>query len=138
MKPQITVETHVNAPVEKTWKYWTAPENIIDWCFASDNWHAPRAENDLRVGGVFSTRMEARDGSAGFDFGGTYTEIELNKKIAYTMNGEDERKVSIEFIEEAGGCRVIETFEAEDTNPLPMQQNGWQSILDNFKKHVEA
>jgi uncharacterized protein YndB with AHSA1/START domain len=138
MKPQITIETTINAPIEKIWEYWTAPEHITKWCNASDDWHAPHATNDLKIGGTFTTRMEAKDGSAGFDFGGTYTTIEEFKKIEYTMGGEDARKVSIEFIPEDGAVKILETFEAENQNPLEMQKAGWQSILDNFKKHVTA
>lgn len=136
MKPQITVETTINAPIEKIWEYWTKPEHITKWCNASDDWHAPSATNDLRVGGTFTTRMEAKDGSAGFDFGGTYTTVEEFKKIEYTMGGEDGRKVSIEFIPEGEGVKIIETFEAESQNPVDMQKAGWQSILDNFKKYI--
>lgn len=137
MKPQITVEAFVNAPMEKVWRYWTEPLHIMRWNFASDDWCAPKAVNDLRIGGAFNCRMEAKDGSTGFDFGGTYTTIEKEKKIEYVMIGEDARTVSVEFIQEEGGCKVVETFEAEEENPLEMQRSGWQAILDNFKKHVE-
>jgi uncharacterized protein YndB with AHSA1/START domain len=138
MRPQITVAVLINAPVEKIWKYWTEPEHIVQWCFASDDWCAPRAENDLRVDGTFKTRMEAKDGSGGFDFEGTYTAVEENKKIEYVMIGADERKVSVRFEKQGDGYSVIETFDAEDENPLEMQKNGWQAILNNFKKYVEA
>ncbi len=135
MNPQITVEVFINAPIEKIWKYWTTPEHIQNWCFASDDWSAPYAENDLRVGGTFKTRMEARDKSEGFDFEGAYTAIEENKKIEYTILGG--RNVSIEFIEQDIGYKVVETFDPEDINSLEIQKGGWQSILDNFKKYVE-
>ena len=138
MKSQITVEVLVHASIEKTWQYWTRPEHIIHWNFASDDWCAPRAENDLRVDGVFKYRMEAKDGSTGFDFGGTYTAVVLEKVLVYTMNGEDAREVSIQFSQEGENCRVTETFEAENENPLEMQRAGWQAILDNFKKYVET
>ncbi len=138
MKPQITVEVLVHAPIEKIWQYWTEPKYISRWNFASDDWCSPRAENDLRVGGKFKSRMEAKDGSAGFDFEGTYTSVEENEKIEYVMIGDDARKVSIEFVKQESGYKVIETFDAEEENSLEMQKNGWQGILDNFKKYVEA
>jgi uncharacterized protein YndB with AHSA1/START domain len=134
MQPLITVEVTSNAPIEKIWEYWTKPEHITQWCNASDDWTAPRATNDLRVGGTFMTRMEAKDGSSGFDFAGTYTEVEEYKKIAYTML--DGRTVTIAFAPEGLGYKITETFEAEDENPLEMQKNGWQAILDNFAKYV--
>ncbi len=137
MKEQITVETLIAAPVSKVWQYWTNPEHITKWCFASEDWCAPTATNDVRVGGVFTTRMEAKDGSAGFDFGGTYTVVEMEKTLAYTMNGEDAREVSIQFSQEGESCRVTETFEAENENSLEMQRAGWQSILENFRRYVE-
>ncbi|MCY9668527.1 SRPBCC family protein [Paenibacillus alginolyticus] len=132
---QITVETTVNAPVEKVWKYWTEPQHITKWSFASDDWHAPIAENDLSVGGKFLTRMEAKDGSFGFDFGGVYDEIRMNEFISYTLG--DGRKVAITFISQENDTKVIETFDAETANPIEMQKAGWQSFLDNFKKYSE-
>jgi uncharacterized protein YndB with AHSA1/START domain len=135
MESQITVEVLVNAPIEKVWEYWTKPEHIVNWNFASSDWCSPNAVNDLKVGGEFNFRMEAKDGSGGFDFQGTYSLVEPNKKIEYTII--DGRKVTIEFGEEGGGCRVVETFEAEKINPLEMQKSGWQAILNNFKKYVE-
>jgi uncharacterized protein YndB with AHSA1/START domain len=138
MKEKIIVETVVQAPVSQVWQCWTNPEHITKWCFASDDWCAPMATNDVRVGGVFTTRMEAKDKSAGFDFGGTYTVVEEEKRLDYVMNGEDERKVSILFTVEGEGCRVTETFEAESENPLEMQRAGWQSILENFRQYVES
>ncbi len=135
MKP-ITIETIINAPIEKVWGYWTEPEHITKWCQASADWHAPRATNDLKVGGMFVTRMEAKDGSVGFDFGGTYTVVELYKKIEYVMDGEDKRKVSIQFIEENDCVKIIEAFDPETINTPERQQEGWQAILNNFKKYV--
>ncbi len=134
--PQITVETSVKAPVAKVWQYWSEPEHIKKWNSASPDWHTPRAENDLRTGGKFSSRMEARDGSMGFDFGGTYTEVVPQKTIAYTMG--DGRKVSVHFEEKGGETAVIEHFDPESQNPVEMQRGGWQSIMDNFKTYVEA
>jgi uncharacterized protein YndB with AHSA1/START domain len=133
----ITIKTTISATQEKVWKYWTIPEHIRAWAFASDDWECPHAENDVQVGGTFLSRMQAKDRSTGFDFGGTYTEVTPLEYIAYTM--EDGRKVTITF-EKVGEneTKVIETFDPEDTNPLEMQQSGWQSILDNFKKHVES
>jgi len=135
-KTSITVENAVNAPVEKVWKMWTGPEHIVKWNNASDDWHTPTAENDLRVGGKFLSRMEAKDGSFGFDFGGVYDNVKINELIEYTIG--DGRKVSVRFTGNGGKTRVIETFEAEGTNPIEMQRAGWQAILNNFKKYTEA
>lgn len=135
-KPSITVKNTVKAPVEKVWKYWTQPQHITQWNNASDDWHTPRAENDLRAGGKFSSRMEAKDGSMGFDFGGIYNEVRENEYIAYTLG--DERKVEIRFSGNGNETEIVETFEAEDTNPLEMQKSGWQAILDNFKNYTET
>jgi uncharacterized protein YndB with AHSA1/START domain len=135
-KTMITVEAHISAPVEKVWQFWTEPEHITQWNFASDDWQCPRAVNDLRVGGSFSSRMEAKDGSAGFDFGGTYTNVVPHQHIAYVM-GESGRTAEVTFTPEEGGVRVVVTFVAETENPIEMQRAGWQAILDNFKKHVE-
>ncbi len=132
---RVTIEATVHAPVERVWKYWTEPEHITKWNNASDDWHTPFAENDLRVGGKFLSRMEAKDGSFGFDFGGVYDEVKLNEVISYTMG--DERKVSIMFISQKNETKIISTFDAEKTNPIEMQKAGWQSILDNFKKYTE-
>ncbi|MBC8045587.1 MAG: SRPBCC family protein [Fimbriimonadaceae bacterium] len=132
----ITVETTVKAPVEKVWKFWTLPEHITKWSNASDDWHTPSAQNDLRVGGTFTSRMEAKDGSIGFDFGGVYDDVKMHALIAYTMG--DGRKVTITFSPAGNETKIVETFEAEDTNPPEMQQTGWQAILDNFKKYAEA
>lgn len=136
MKTTITVESTVNAPVAKVWEYWTSPKHITQWNNASDDWHTPYAENDLRIGGKFISRMEAKDGSFGFDFKGVYDEVEENKTIVYTL--EDGRKVAITFISEGGSTEITESFEAEDINSIELQQGGWQAILNNFKKHVET
>lgn len=133
---KITVETTVNAPVEKVWKAWGEPQHITKWCAASDDWHAPKAENDLRAGGTFSTRMEAKDGSFGFDFGGVYDNVKKNELIEYTMG--DGRKVQVTFSPSGGQTKIVETFDAESTNPVEMQRGGWQAILDNFKKYTET
>jgi predicted 3-demethylubiquinone-9 3-methyltransferase (glyoxalase superfamily)/uncharacterized protein YndB with AHSA1/START domain len=132
----ITVTAHIIAPIEKVWDCWTNPAHITQWCAASDDWHAPRAENDVRVGGAFTTRMEARDGSFGFDFKGTYTEVAKHEKIAYTA--EDGRKVEIWFKANGAETEVIERFEPEQENPYELQQEGWQSILNNFAKYVQG
>ena len=132
----ITVETVVHSPVEKVWEYWTEPEHIKQWNNASDDWHTPFAENDLKVGGKFVSRMEAKDGSFGFDFSGVYDEVSVNESIAYTIG--DGRKVKIVFIRQENDTRIIESFEAEETNTIEMQQAGWQAILDNFKKYAES
>ena len=135
-KTIITVENTINAPVEKVWEYWTKPEHITQWNNASDDWHTPRAENDLRVGGNFVSRMEAKDGSFGFDFGGVYDAVRTNEYIEYTLG--DGRKVKITFTADGNKTKVVESFEAESTNSIEMQQGGWQNILDNFKKYTEA
>ena len=134
-KPTITIETTVNAPVEKVWKVWNAPEHITKWATATDEWHTPRAENDLRVGGKFLSRMEAKDGSAGFDFVGTYDEVKPHQTIAYTMS--DGRKVKVTFTSAGKSIKIVETFEAETENSLELQRQGWQTILNNFKAYVE-
>lgn len=132
----ITIETTVNAPVSGVWEYWSKPAHIMQWCNASPDWHAPHAENDLQAGGKFSTRMEAKDGSFGFDFWGIYDEVKTNELISYTLG--DERKVSIHFSSDGNTTKIVETFEAEDQNPVQMQREGWQAILDNFKNYTEA
>ncbi len=134
-KTSVTIEATVNAPVEKVWNFWTSPEHITKWNSASEDWHTPSAENDLRTGGKFSSRMEARDGSFGFDFGGVYDEVKTHEVIAYTLG--DDRKVKITFSPEGNGTKVVETFEAESQNPVDFQTSGWQAILDNFKKYTE-
>ena len=132
---KITVETIVNAPIEKVWQAWNEPEHIKQWCHASDDWGVPAAQNDLRVGGTFTTTMAANDGSVSFDFGGTYTDVREHECIAYEMT--DGRKVEISFTQTPEGVKVTESFDPESENSEEMQRNGWQSILENFKKHVE-
>lgn len=134
-KTTITVQATVNAPVEKVWEYWNTPEHITQWCHASDDWHAPNATNDLRPGGRFSTTMAAKDGSFSFDFGGEYTVVDLYKTIGYTMG--DGRTVLVQFDGAGDTTTVTETFDPENIHSLEMQQQGWQAILDNFKKHAE-
>jgi uncharacterized protein YndB with AHSA1/START domain len=132
----ITIEATVKAPVEKVWKFWTIPEHITKWNSASEDWHTPRAENDLRPGGKFLSRMEAKDGSFGFDFGGVYDEVIPNKVIAYTIG--DGRKVRTVFSSAGNETTIVSEFEPEGTNPIEMQRGGWQAILDNFKKYTES
>jgi uncharacterized protein YndB with AHSA1/START domain len=134
-KTSITVQTVINAPIERVWSLLTDPKHIVHWNHASSDWHSPFAENDLRVGGKFKIRMEARDGSGGFDFGGEYDGVILLKQIKYTMD--DGRTVQLSFSVDDENTIVTETFESEATNPLDFQQKGWQAILDNFKKYVE-
>ena len=122
---KVTVEATVNAPVEKVWKSWSEPQHITKWCAASDDWHAPKAENDLRTGGTFSTRMEAKDGSFGFDFGGVYDNVKKNELIEYTMG--DGRKVRVAFTPSGDTTKIVETFDAETTNPVDMQRTGRHS-----------
>jgi len=132
----IAVEALINAPVEKVWEFWTDPKHIIRWNYASADWHTTRAENNLKRGGRFLSRMEARDGSIGFDFSGTYEKVKQNEHIEYTLD--DERKVNIFFKRDENSTRVKEIFEAENENPEELQHDGWQAILNNFKDYVEA
>jgi uncharacterized protein YndB with AHSA1/START domain len=133
---KITISTTVNTNPEKVWAFWTQPEHITQWSNASDDWHTPFAENDLTVGGKFKSRMEAKDGSMGFDFGGVYDEVVPHQLISYTIA--DGRKVRITFAPTGMETEITEIFEAESTNPVEMQQAGWQAILNNFKKYVES
>lgn len=133
---KITVESRVNATPEQVWGAWNEPDDIRQWNAAQDDWHTTRASVDLREGGRFSARMEAKDGSAGFDFEGTYTRVEPRRLIEYRM--EDGREVRVEFVEEPEGVVVRETFDAETENPPELQRQGWQAILDSFRRHVEA
>jgi uncharacterized protein YndB with AHSA1/START domain len=135
-KTIITVEVTVNATINRVWKFWTSPEHIIHWNNASEDWHTPRAENDFRVGGSFLSRMEAKDGSFGFDFAGAYNEIETHKRIVFTLF--DGRKVRINFEVDGISTTIIESFEAENENSVELQKYGWQAILNNFKRHVES
>lgn len=133
---KITVETTVNAPVAKVWNAYTTPEDIKQWNTASDDWHTTQSSVDLRVGGAFTSRMEAKDGSFGFDFAGTYTEIVPNALIVYSFG---QRTGTVEFIPGANGATAVRvTFDAETEHPVEQQRQGWQAILDNFAKHVEA
>jgi uncharacterized protein YndB with AHSA1/START domain len=133
---KITVETVVKAKLDEVWDAWNTPADIMQWNAADASWHTPRATVDLREGGKFVSRMEARDGSAGFDFEGTYTRVRPKQLVAYRMG--DGREVAVKFIEQADGIRIEETFDAETENPAELQRGGWQSILDNFRRHVEA
>ena len=133
---KIRVESIVKADIEATWNAWNDPEDINQWNAASDDWHTKNSVVDLSVGGKFSYRMEAKDGSMGFDFDGTYTRIVEQKLIEYAL--EDDRNVSIEFEAVEGGVKVTETFETEDELAAEQQRQGWQSILNRFAKYVEA
>ena len=134
-RTSITIQSTINAPVEKVCEYWIKPEHITKWNNASDDWHTPRAENDVRVGGKFVARMEAKDGSMGFDFGGVYDDVRENEYIEYTLG--DGRKVNVTFSGNGDVTNVVETFDAENTHPVEMQRTGWQNILDNFKNYTE-
>ncbi|MEO8770969.1 MAG: SRPBCC family protein [Ferruginibacter sp.] len=132
----ITVQATVNAPVEKVWNYWTKPEHIVQWNNASNDWHTTSATADLRVGGTFTARMEAKDGSMGFDFAGVYDTLRTNEYIEYTLG--DGRKVKITFAANANTTKVTESFDAETLNSEDLQRSGWQAIMDSFKKYVEG
>jgi uncharacterized protein YndB with AHSA1/START domain len=131
---KITVETTVRAPLAEVWRAWNSPEDIKQWNAASDDWHTVSASVDLREGGAFSSRMEAKDGSMGFDFAGTYTKLVPHKLIESAFG---DRSLQVEFIEVPGGVTVRETFDAESTYSIEQQRGGWQAILDNFARHVE-
>ena len=133
---KITIEATVNADMQTAWDCYTNPEHITKWNFADDSWHCPSAENDLRVGGQMKSRMEAKDGSFGFDFEAIYDEVKENEKIVYHL--EDGRSVDITFEETGGSILIKIVFDAENENPVDMQKAGWQAILDNYKKHAEA
>ncbi len=132
----VTVHATVNAPTAKIWQYWTEPKHITKWNNASDDWHSPRAENDVKAGGRFNIRMEAKDGGMGFDFEGTYDTVERHKQIAYTIA--DGRKVITTFESAGKATKIVTTFEAESENSIDMQRDGWQAILNNFKKYTES
>jgi len=132
----ITIQTTINASINKVWEFWNKPEHIKNWAFASPDWHAPNAENDLRTGGKFSTTMAAKDGSMSFDFWGEYTLVKENEAINYVMG--DGRNAEITFKETENGVEITESFEPETQNPEEMQRGGWQAILDNFKKYAES
>ena len=133
---KITIEATINASLAKVWQYYTEPKHITLWNNASDDWHTTRAENDLRQGGKFLYRMEAKDGSFGFDFGGVYDEVKANELIGYTM--EDGRKAKIVFASADDRTKIEIDFDAETENPIELQRDGWQAILDNFKKYVQT
>ena len=133
---KITIERIIAAPVELVWHNWTTPEEIVCWNAASDDWHTTQATVDLRPGGQFSSRMEAKDGSIGFDFSGTYVRLVENQELVYALD--DDRQVVVQFFVDSAGTRVRETFDAEAENEPELQRQGWQAILDNFAKHVEA
>lgn len=131
---QVTVEVLVHVSIEKAWAVYTQPEFITQWNHASDDWHSPRAENDLCVGGKFKYRMEVKDGSGGFDFEGVYTDVKLFEHIAYTIGN---RVADVSFSKSGGDTKVTVVFDAENENPIEMQRGGWQAILDNYKKCTE-
>jgi uncharacterized protein YndB with AHSA1/START domain len=135
-KNPITVKTTIQAPISKVWEYWNQPEHIMKWAFASNDWEAPFAENDLRIGGKFKTTMASKDKKESFDFGGIYTVVKEHEIIEYDMD--DGRHVKVDFSSTPDGVVVIETFDPESENSEELQRSGWQAILDNFKKHVEA
>ena len=135
-KTKITVEATINAPVAKVWEFWNNPVHITQWCNASDDWHAPYADNDPCTSGKFKTTMAAKDGSFSFDFEGVYTNVQDNEVIEYALG--DGREVKIDFVANGDVTEVTETFDPETINPIEMQQGGWQAILNNFKKHAEA
>lgn len=137
MKPEkITVSATINAPLEKVWTRWTGPEHVINWHFASPDWHCPRATNDLRAGGKFSFTMASRDGAMSFDMEGTYDEVIPLKRLAYTMP--DGRKVTVVFESNASGTTLTESFDPENQNSREMQRAGWQAIVDNFMGYAEG
>lgn len=131
----VTVETDVDTPIDSVWNAYVTPDDILKWNSASDDWHTTKSTVDLREGGVFSSRMEAKDGSFGFDFEGTYTNVVPHKLLEYEFGG---RAGKVEFLPLDQEVRVRVTFEPEPENPVEMQRHGWQSILNNFKRHVEA
>lgn len=134
-KKKLTVEVIVDASLDITWKSYIEEESIIHWNYASEDWHCPWAKNSFKIDGKFVYRMEAKNGSFGFDFGGKYLEIEEKKKIVYELD--DSRRVELQFIQIGNRIKVVETFEAEEENSLELQKSGWQAILNNFKKYVE-
>lgn len=131
----ITVQSEINKSIEKVWKLWTSPEHIMQWNNASDDWYTPHAENDLRVGGKFKYTMASRDGAMSFDFEGVYTIVVNHSLIEYKLG--DNRKVIVTFKSQENGVVVTEKFDSETENSEALQQQGWQAILDNFKKYAE-
>lgn len=136
MDNKITVTATINADAKKVWDYYNSPRHITKWNFADPSWHCPSASNDMRVGGQYSARMEAKDGSFGFDFEAIYDEISEGENFTYTMT--DGRQATVTFKRLGDKTEVIVTFDAETENPVEMQKDGWQAILDNFKKYVET
>ena len=132
---QIVVETIVCAPIDEVYQAYTTPEDIMQWNAASDDWHSTKASVDLRKGGAFSSYMEAKDGSFGFDFAGTYTNVVPNVLLEYSFG---DRTARVDFTQTTDGVNVKVTFDAEETHSIEQQQDGWQAILDNFKRHVES
>jgi uncharacterized protein YndB with AHSA1/START domain len=132
---KITVQTTIKAPIAKVWSAYTTPEDIVQWNAASDDWHTTKSTVDLRVGGAFTSRMEAKDGSFGFDFAGTYTKVVPNELLEYSFG---DRTGTVEFVPSENGVTVRVTFDAETENDVEMQRQGWQAILNNFAKHVVA
>ena len=133
---RITVEATISANVERVWDFYTDPEHIVNWNAANDDWHCPEAENDLRAGGKMRSRMEAKDGSFGFDFEAIYDDVIPNEKLVYTMT--DGRQATVDFAEVDGNTRVTIRFDAEDQNSAVLQKQGWQAILNNFKRYTES
>jgi uncharacterized protein YndB with AHSA1/START domain len=132
---QITVDTTVSAAIEEVWRAYTTPEDIMQWNAASDDWHTTKANVDLRVGGTFSSRMEAKDGSFGFDFAGTYSSVITNSFLEYSFG---DRTATVSFTETPNGVNVKVVFDAEETHSIEQQQGGWQSILNSFRRYVET
>jgi uncharacterized protein YndB with AHSA1/START domain len=132
----VTISALVDAPIDTVWKLWTDPDHIKQWNHASDDWHTTEAENDLRIDGKFRSRMEAKDQSMAFDFEGVYEEVEVNELIQYRL--EDGRRVRISFSSEGDQTKVVEVFDAESMNPVEMQRQGWQAILDNFTRYANG
>lgn len=133
---RITIETTIQAPLQKIWDFWTGVEHITGWAFASEDWGAKGITNDIQKGGTFSSRMFAKDGSAEFNFNGTYTEVTENRLLEYRLD--DGRNVTVEFEETPAGVHIRQSFDPESENPEEMQREGWQAYLDNFKKYVES
>ena len=132
----ITIQTSIKAAIEKVWQLWSNPADITKWNTPSPDWHTTKAENDLRTGGKFLSRMEAKDGSFGFDFSGVYDRVKTHKQMDYTLD--DGRKVQITFAVQGSETTITQTFEPENENPIEMQREGWQAILNNFKQYAEA
>ena len=136
MKHKVTVETVVDKDVEEVWKFWTSPEHITNWNFATPEWHCPTAEHELEVGGKLKYHMAAKDGSMAFDYIATFEKIKPNELLEYVLD--DERKVTVNFNRQNGSTKIIEVFEVEDEYSMDMQRQGWQAILDNFKSYAES